>query len=1046
MRLALIIRSTYAENGIIPARNAFEDTGALVQARLSICDTGFDVLAMPASRNLPENLDKLLAEYSGKLEGLLVHFAGYLAVKSDRGPALLLDGARLRAFPVSRLRAVINNAAQYAFTIMDVVAVAEAAIDVNAVVSGLGNALHESTPHVSALLSVALPEQINPQRRGCSRLTDLWLLSLDAQARHADGAAVFSEPVARGVQCEPLSFANLPSFDYRPSEQDFILLPGPQVGGHPELAPAYNRSTLQSAVAKPPHVAADSSPLADARSDVHGQAKTASDDTMVDSKPATQVTDDDVVKDEDLPSIPPTMGYQSTIKEPAKPQRSAALPIRSELRAGNHPEVGDEEPTSSPAPPRDRIETLPGVTAQSSISSDTAPRPSQPASEDPIDRAIDRADTLAYRRDTVAAAAEYKRLISELKPMADSRLSTLYASLGEQYRALWDIPNALTAFEESLVLDASDDVAYNGVCEIYRERHDWESLSQTVRGRLHTTMDARKKTDLLDMLADVWLSQANDAKRAISVIEERLALTPNDIPTLERLIEAYDRDGDTLARNVQREKLAGVLDSMPAQKSVMLVESAKIALQQLENIESAQSFVDRAIEADPKSIEAFEFGIEILNLQKRWPDVLRHCVRVLSDCDEPDIRYQAASRLLDLIEARGPSFEITTAVIDRLRRSVSADEELTSRAVNILENRESYALTTTMLHNTLGLDPRHEPSLLSLSDAAARQHDSDVAAVTSAVLISLECGRPEDEQRSAELVTDKLAEAKRTLVESDFTEMLLVHDVDISIFGALSRVHEAWIDPTLASKYSGGVFPKDASILDSTSATDTVARTIAWAARFVGVELPELVVLQEHSTHLEMILGVRPRLLLKMELLGRLPWPQLAFLTSCHLSLLRQEFMWRAALATQSRVASAIGVCVQYAHKGSDFLKSVDASEREIANRFSAQIEKEDSLAEEITQLFRNYELETTAWEKLAQLCIRAADRSMLRVGLVACANPVMAYAAAKLSPLVSPLTVADQLDEIARFATSRAHLTLRKSLGLNVPEPRATPPWECSE
>src|ERR1700690_3944676 len=251
MRLALVIRSTYGENGVVPARNAFEDTGSLVESRLSNGDVGLNVMTFPANRDLPENLDKLLGEYTGQLEILLVHFAGYLAVKPDRGPAMLLDGTRLRAFPISRLRAAIANTTAHAFVIMDVIAIAEGAVEVNDVASGLCAGLHESTPHVAVMASVALPESHSPNQRGCFRLSDLWLLSLDAQLQRANGAAVLSESVVRGVQGEPLSFASLSSFDYRPSERDFVLFPGSLLDGQADLEATYNRTTLQSAIVSP---------------------------------------------------------------------------------------------------------------------------------------------------------------------------------------------------------------------------------------------------------------------------------------------------------------------------------------------------------------------------------------------------------------------------------------------------------------------------------------------------------------------------------------------------------------------------------------------------------------------------------------------------------------------------------------------------------------------------------------------------------------------------------------------------------------------------
>jgi tetratricopeptide (TPR) repeat protein len=989
MRVALIIRSTYAENNVVPARNAFDDTGSLVEARLSNLDGGFKVVALPADRDLPETLDRLFEGYGGKLEVLVLHFSGYLAVKSDRGLALLLDGSRLRAFPVSRLRTAIANVAEHALAIMDVVAVAEGAVDAHGVASSLGAALNESTPRISAISSVALPDHTEPSRRGCFRLTDLWLLSFEAQERCVRGAAVSSESVVRGLCGEPLGFANLPSFDYRPSDQDFMLIPG-TLGDELDSTRAYNRNTLPSVVAGPPEPEVDSNATESTRGDGDRRTLTSPDDMQVDSEPATQVNDDELLHDEDLASLPPPGSRRPGM------ERAAAAPSCAPI----------------------------------SVKIDSAPRSSQPAFENPVDRAIDWADRLAYRGDAQAAAAEYERLIDDLKLQAEPRLHTLYASLGAQYRKMGDIKKALAAFEETLALDARNDVAHNAACEIHRECHDWESLSQTVRRRLHTATDERETTDLLDALADIWLNQAKDPRRAIAVIEERLAVTPNDIPTLERLLEAYDRDGDSLARIAQREKLASVLDALPAQKSLILVESAHIALHQLDNIESAQSFVDRAVEADPKSIEAFELGIDILNRQERWPEVLQKCLNVLSDSGDSGRYYPAASRLLELFEARGLSLEMSKSVLDRLHAVVEEDEELEQRVDKVLAARDAYAKTSATLRSSLAIDPCDQASLRALSDVAAQQHDVDLAAMASAVLIGLQCASPEDESRAAELVTEKLVDTKRALNESDFTEQLLVRDVDLSLLKALSRVQDA-IGTPAATEVRGAGLPHHASGSDSDMPTSV--RALTWAASFVGVDLPELVALPEHSKPLELTIGAHPRLLHGLDLAGHLPLSQLAFLAACQLTLMREEFLWRAAHLTQDHLASTIGLCVRFAHQGSDILKSVDDSQRDIARRILAKNNGNDLLTELIAQQFRYYDPEIAVCDELARRCIRAADRSRLRIGLLACANPVMAFEVARKYPLLSPLSVEEQLDEIARFATSRDHLNLRKSLGINV-------------
>jgi len=65
----------------------------LVQARLSQVRHWFYGDVSTANRDLPELLEELLEEYRGKLEGLLITSRAILAVKPDRGPALLLEGA-----------------------------------------------------------------------------------------------------------------------------------------------------------------------------------------------------------------------------------------------------------------------------------------------------------------------------------------------------------------------------------------------------------------------------------------------------------------------------------------------------------------------------------------------------------------------------------------------------------------------------------------------------------------------------------------------------------------------------------------------------------------------------------------------------------------------------------------------------------------------------------------------------------------------------------------------------------------------------------------
>jgi hypothetical protein len=120
-------------------------------------------------------------------------------------------------------------------------------------------------------------------------------------------------------------------------------------------------------------------------------------------------------------------------------------------------------------------------------------------------------------------------------------------------------------------------------------------------------------------------------------------------------------------------------------------------------------------------------------------------------------------------------------------------------------------------------------------------------------------------------------------------------------------------------------------------------------------------------------------------------------------------------------------------HEGSDFIKSLDDSERKAAKRFVSQLDADASLVELLAHAFGALDADRTACDYLALNILNAADRALLRCGLLACANPAAAWQLTQQYPLRSLLSVEEQQDEIARFAISRNHLALRRSLGLTL-------------
>jgi len=244
-RLAVTISSNYSENNVLLPREVFEDTSVFVTSQLAMLDTGFEVVSLRATRELPEQLEELLSNRSERLEQLLVYFCGYLAVKPDRGLALLLDGSRLRAFPLSRFRASLSPAAEQTLVVMDTLAVAEGSDSLDEIAAGLGVALNATSPQIGVLASVAMQENFHPKRRGSLRLSDLWMLALEHRVRTSNGNPVGASSLVHDFQREVLAFNSLASFDYQPSSPEFALLMGAEHVDNPDAEqPTHRHSSL----------------------------------------------------------------------------------------------------------------------------------------------------------------------------------------------------------------------------------------------------------------------------------------------------------------------------------------------------------------------------------------------------------------------------------------------------------------------------------------------------------------------------------------------------------------------------------------------------------------------------------------------------------------------------------------------------------------------------------------------------------------------------------------------------------------------------------
>ncbi len=538
MHLAIVIESSYAENPQVTNVPGALASGELVTERLTAA--GFLVERVPASRDLAGYLDGRLLEAPNPFESLIVYYVGYVALSRERGPALLLDGPRLRAFPVTRLTRSIMTAAYSGAVIVDGVAVIEDGQTAQEIAAAIAQTAPPSG-HVSALVGVREPK--DAQSWMPSRLADLFVVALDwLWGTEADPERVTLGRALRVMTEERVSFSLAGATADQISSEDFLLLPSRLAPRKSGAAPRLQSESL------PPLPSLSSWAPA--------------------SAPASEA-------EAPLPSFDNEPGARASDPEPDGPERSSVVPspIARREGAGSSSDVV-KRPHREPGEllrlialyDRDELHAE-GVTAREELAEALAADPARRAQTleeaariaatqlgdatwcltlsrraleaDPTALgALELVATMLGRLEAWRDLADvYEHALQRLGqgPIA-CRIANHLASLLRT--RLGDIDGAMRALERALSCDATDPTAHSALAEIHEGRGEslWAIRHRRAEARAMPT-SPRAYASALDLF-----ESSGDIDAAWNAASVLVALGAAD-DRARALFEAYRVDG-----------------------------------------------------------------------------------------------------------------------------------------------------------------------------------------------------------------------------------------------------------------------------------------------------------------------------------------------------------------------------------------------------------------------------------------------------------------------------------------------------------------------
>jgi hypothetical protein len=246
VRIAFIACSSYSQCQKLTELSSAEADVDLLGQRLSEPDAGFVVHSFRAERGLAEAVDQVLDEVTEPVDELFFYFSGYAVLNDERGPALLLDGERLSAFSLKRLRRVLAERAHSSLAVLDTVPAFDGQTSPADAVRTVASALADPNSGVH-LLAASRPESL---AFGRSPFSSLFELVLDWQS--VSGSPVRVDGLYAAMQAEEALFSEVPAAEYFPGARPFELLrptPAPQWS---EAPPAVAERSAPEPVPPPP--------------------------------------------------------------------------------------------------------------------------------------------------------------------------------------------------------------------------------------------------------------------------------------------------------------------------------------------------------------------------------------------------------------------------------------------------------------------------------------------------------------------------------------------------------------------------------------------------------------------------------------------------------------------------------------------------------------------------------------------------------------------------------------------------------------------------
>lgn len=214
---------------------------------------------------------------------------------------------------------------------------------------------------------------------------------------------------------------------------------------------------------------------------------------------------------------------------------------------------------------------------------------------------------------------------------------------------------------------------------------------------------------------------------------------------------------------------------------------------------------------------------------------------------------------------------------------------------------------------------------------------------------------------------------------------------------------------------------------DPHTTTVTAVRSVAWAARVLGLEVPDVYAVSDFPAGITTIPGHKPAVCIGKALLSGRSMAELAFLIGHHLTYYRPEHQLLLYYQSLTDLTQVITRAVVVSRKGPDVSPSAFGAGLGTALRQGLTLQQWDALVRVVNEV-------NAKGDKInPRAYARSLEITATRVGLLLCGD--LPTAGALLSSdvrEVAGLRAADRMKDLLPFAMSPPYMMLRQRLGIS--------------